>query len=409
VLPAACCLLTLWMTMLRREEAEAEKERAIELLEKKAADVKESRARVAELETKLSAAEGGEELTRTSASLSNMETQYASQKRMNAEKATIISGLERETARLREHLAEAEAKNSNAAESRKQRDSGIEEQAGLVAERLGQAEASLALKEKELAALREAGDAAKASRDAAQGELAKLKAVVDAQAAAAEQRQASALKETEAHSSLLVEVEALRTEVKVKERAINTALLQSAERGSNADAAQVAAETASAELEKMRTVVTEKANAAASAAQGEMLANQGKEEAEKLSAALRVELQTAQASLMELRKDMDARVQNLTTEMSAAQNEGSASAAQMATLQGDLEKARIALNAAAAASLSKDAELAALSKELGAGNVARQQAEAAASKERVSYKASYLLTHVVFLAVCVTDRVYICA
>jgi chromosome segregation ATPase len=128
-----------------------------------------------------------------------------------------------------------------------------------------------------------------------------------------------------------------------------------------------------------------------------------------LSAALRVELQTAQASLMELRKDMDARVQNLTTEMSAAQNEGSASAAQMATLQGDLEKARIALNAAAAASLSKDAELAALSKELGAGNVARQQAEAAASKERVSYKASYLLTHVVFLAVCVTDRVYICA
>ena len=101
MLPAACCLLTLWMTMLRREEAEAEKERAIELLEKKAADVKESRARVAELETKLSAAEGGEELTRTSASLSNMETQYASQKRMNAEKATIISGLERETARLR--------------------------------------------------------------------------------------------------------------------------------------------------------------------------------------------------------------------------------------------------------------------------------------------------------------------
>ena len=96
----------------RREEAEAEKERAIELLEKKAADVKESRARIAELETKLSAAEGGQELARVGASLSNMETQYVSQKRMNAEKATIISELEREADRLREQLATVEAKYS---------------------------------------------------------------------------------------------------------------------------------------------------------------------------------------------------------------------------------------------------------------------------------------------------------
>ena len=107
---------------------------------------------------------------------------------MNAEKATIISELERETTRLREQLATLEDRHSCAAEARKQRDLGVEEEAGLVAARLGEAEANLALKEKELTALREAGEAAKASRDAAQGELAKLKAVVDAQAAAAEQR-----------------------------------------------------------------------------------------------------------------------------------------------------------------------------------------------------------------------------
>ena len=154
----------------------------------------------------------------------------------------------------------------SAVETRKQRDLGAEEQAGQTATRLGEAEASLALKEKELMALREAGDAAKAARDAAQGELAKLKAVVDAQTAAAEQRQAAALRETEVHESLLAEVEALRVEVKVKERAVNSALLQSAERGSTADAAQVAAETATAELEKLRRVVAEKATAAPPAA-----------------------------------------------------------------------------------------------------------------------------------------------
>ena len=243
----------------------------------------------------------------------------------------------------------------SAVETRKQRDLGAEEQAGQTATRLGEAEASLALKEKELMALREAGDAAKAARDAAQGELAKLKAVVDAQTAAAEQRQAAALRETEVHESLLAEVEALRVEVKVKERAVNSALLQSAERGSTADAAQVAAETATAELEKLRRVVAEKATAAADAAQAEMLAQQGKEEAENLSAALRKELRTAQDSLLELRQEMDGRVQTLTTEMSAAQSQGSSSAEQMAALQSDLERARTALSAAAEASLSKGA------------------------------------------------------
>ena len=363
----------------RRLEAESEKERAIELLEKKAGDVKESRARVAELETKLSQAEGGEELTRASASLTNMETQYVSQKRMNAEKATIISELERETARLKDELATAEDRSSNAAQARKDRDSGIMEEAGEMSVKLGEVSASLKLKEQELVMLREQGLGATAARDAAQGELAKLKAVVNAQALSAEQRQASAARESQSHAELLKEVEVLRTEVKVHEKAANSALLQSAARGSNADAAKVAAAAAAIELEKIRLVVGEKANLAATAAQEKMLADQGKDEAERLSAALRGELQTAQASLLELRSEMAAKVQNLTASVSAASQQGSASEQQMSKLTADLEKARVALSAAAEASLSKDAEVAALSRELGAGNAAKQKAEEAAA------------------------------
>ena len=96
----------------RRAEAEGERERAVELLEKKAADVKEARAKAADLEAKLASAEGGAEMTRLTTSLANLETQYAAQKRMNGEKASIISELERDAERLRDGLASAEAKHT---------------------------------------------------------------------------------------------------------------------------------------------------------------------------------------------------------------------------------------------------------------------------------------------------------